>query len=308
MKNIFGFFVLLILTGALLILITDTDVASTNISASQPCEEPLTYRIGDIDSRFNISTQQVAAIMEEVEELWETASERDLLDYHEEGKVTIDLVYSKEQKRSEEEQLFSNQIETKKEQVEATRGEYQRLAERFEHKENDLKSTVSKYNRLADSYNELAEELQGQEPSTGNIDKLKKLEIQIKKLESDIERKQENLELLRKQTNAKSEQLNNLIKEQSRMIARYNKQFGGVKRFDQGQFIKKGENETIKVLQFSNRSELKTVLAHEIGHALGISHVNNPKSVMYHKMRRQDIFDLELSNEDVIAIKDRCGN
>lgn len=308
MKNVFGFFVLIVFAVALLIFITDTDKASTNAFASQPCEEPLTYRTGDIDSRFNLSAQQITAVMEEVEELWETSLDRNLLEYKEDGKVVVDLIYSKEQKRFEEEQLFSNQIRTKKEQATATRNEYQRLAKRYNEKESDLKNTVSRYNRIADSYNELAEELQGQNPSQDKIDELNELERQIKNLELNIERKQKNLESLRKQTNAKSEQLSDLIKERNKMIARYNNQFGGIKSFDQGQFIKKGENEAIKVLQFSNRAELKTVLAHEVGHALGINHVNNPKSIMYHKMEKQDIFDLKLTDEDVTALKNQCIN
>lgn len=308
MKNFLSFFVLVVFAGALLIFITDTGRISTNALATQPCEEPLTYRIGDIDARFNLSNQQLTAVMSEVEDLWEMTSDRNLLEYKGDGKVVIDLIYSKEQKRTEDEQLLSNRIKTKKEQATATRTEYQRLAKRYKQEGNDFKGTVSKYRRLANSYNELSKKLQGQNPSQEKITELEKLERQVKKLESNIDREQKNLESLRKQTNAKSEQLSDLVNQQNRMISRYNSQFGGVESFDQGQFIRKGKSESIKVLQFSNRFELKTVLAHEIGHALGINHVRNPESIMYHKMDKQNIFNLELTDEDIRAIHDQCSN
>jgi ElaB/YqjD/DUF883 family membrane-anchored ribosome-binding protein len=133
------------------------------------------------------------------------------------------------------------------------------------------------------------------------------MEKQIKDLKSEINQMQDNLESLRKRTNTKSEELNKLVEDQNRMIATYNNRFGSSTKFDQGQYVKEGTNESIKIFQFADQSQLKTVLAHEAGHALGLQHVNNPKSVMYHMMGKQNMFNLKLTAEDIAAIKERCG-
>lgn len=285
----------------------DTD-PSAKIAEPLPCAEPLTYRFGDIDSRYNITKKQLASIMKEVEDLWATALDRDLLDYHPDGKVVIRLIYSEEQRRTEDEQTFSKRIRMKQEQIDVQRREYQRLADNYKKREKDFKKTLSKYNQLAESYNETAEKWNGENITDRQLSKLNEMERQIKELKPVLNQKQGKLESLRQRTNAKSEQLNRLVDEQNKLIDTYNNRFGGSMEFDQGQFVKKGNNESIRIFQFSDHSQLKTVLAHEAGHALGLQHVSNPKSIMYHMMGEQNIFNLALTDEDVSAIKQQCDN
>ncbi len=114
------------------------------------------------------------------------------------------------------------------------------------------------------------------------------------------------MESYRQQTNAKADRLNSVIKEEKEMVASYNNRFAKTRKFNQGQFVKKGENETVLIYQFSNKNDLKTVLAHEFGHAMGLDHVKNPKSIMFEMMDQQNIFNLSLTKEDISAIANRC--
>lgn len=294
--------------GVLIAFNYDSDISpSAKTAEPLPCAEPLTYRFGDIDSRYNITEKQLANIMKEVEDLWETALNRNLLKYHPDGKVAIRLIYSEEQRRTEDEQTFSKRIRMKQEQIDMQRREYQRLAENYKKREKDFKNTLSEYNQLADSYNETAEKWNGKDITDQQLSKLNEMERQIKELRPVMNQKQDKLESLRQQTNAKSEQLNSLVDEQNTLIDTYNDRFVGSMKFDQGQFVKDGNNESIRIFQFSDQSQLKTVLAHEAGHALGLQHVSNPKSIMYHMMGEQNIFNLALTDEDVAAIKRQCG-
>jgi predicted Zn-dependent protease len=63
----------------------------------------------------------------------------------------------------------------------------------------------------------------------------------------------------------------------------------------------------INIYQFHDESDLELVLAHELGHALGLNHVENPESVMYYLMEKQNLENIQLTTQDLQAIKNVCG-
>ena len=84
--------------------------------------------------------------------------------------------------------------------------------------------------------------------------------------------------------NKETSQLNALLKERNlkaveyNKIARsYNKKYGHGLEFNQAEYTDK----EINVYQFGNRKDLILALTHELGHALGMDHVENPKSIMH---------------------------
>lgn len=272
-----------------------------------PCREPLTYRPGDIDSRFDITQKELEEIMNEVEALWESAVNKDLIKLSPKGKVALNLVYSEEQKRTDAERQFSDRVRAKEQQVSVREREYQQLSGRYEESEKDVRQTLDEYNSKISTYNKLAEEWEGKEATSKIITEFKTLEQEITTLEASLKRKKQNLASLRERTNAKTEQLNNLIKEHNNLIAEYNRRFSKPRRFDQGRYVKRGDNQAINIYQFGNRAQLKTVLAHEMGHALGLDHVDNPKSIMHKMMAEQNMANLQLTDEDIAALKKQCN-
>ncbi len=273
-----------------------------------PCQEPLTYRIGTIDSGFDVTKDELKAIMQQVELIWEEPMNQQLLQYHEDGSVAIHLIYTEEQQRTEEQKKFTERIETIKQQVSAMRQTYERLTASYKKRSQDYKESLSEYNQAVSEYNAYVEKWR----SKGGLpqDKKPTIDRMLRKneqLERIVDRKQKNMESVRKRANAKSEQLNDLVGRQNDLINEYNRRFGNARKFNQGHYIQQGLDKRINIYQFGNRAELKTVLAHETGHALGLGHVGNPKSVMNSTMREQDIFNLSLSQQDISAMKQRCG-
>jgi len=307
-SKIAGYTIFTVLAGSFLFLALNLLPPTLNGTQIKPCREPLTYRFGDIDPRFNIKKSELADIMEEVEGLWKTALNRNLLTYSENGEVVIYLRYGDEQERSEEERSLSRRIQSRQAQGKLLQDEYDRLAKSYQKQKNTFESSLAQFNNTVDTYNERMDQWDNWQsiPSDKQQD-LKQMQQQINRLQIDLNRKQQNLESLRKRTNAKSRQLNRMIDEQNRLVQEYNDRFSKPHKFDQGRYVWEGKDERINIFQFANKAELKTVLAHEAGHALGLDHVENPKSVMYPMMGAQNIFDLSLSKQDIAAIKELCN-
>lgn len=305
--KLYSTLLLLLLIGGGVVLSEGFTFTDTETSKSVPCQQPLTYHLGDIDSRFDISEQELIEVLKEVETLWSSALGRDIVNFSESGTVSVNLIYSKEQQRTDAERQFSNRIKAKEQEEEVARREFERLSKRYKQKEQDVQQTLDKYNKTASTYNKLAAKWEGKEATSEIIANFKELEQQLKSLEADLKRKKKNMQELHKQTNNKTEQLNRLVNEYNQLIDEYNERYSEPRRFDQGQFVKQGAREEINIYQFRNRAQLKTVLAHEIGHALGLTHVSNPKSIMHKMMAEQNMANLALTTEDVTALQSQCN-
>ncbi|MGM0546881.1 MAG: matrixin family metalloprotease [Bacteroidota bacterium] len=272
-----------------------------------PCQTSLTYQLGEIHSQYNISHEELTSIMKEVEDLWSDPLDKDLVAFSENGSVTINLVYSENQEWTDAERQFSKRISVKEDVAETYRKEHGQLSQRYQQKEKEVRQVLDQYNSAVDGYNALAEKWKSRQAPADVVDEFERAEKQITKLNSQLQQKQNNLESLRKRTNDKATQLNDLVEEQNELIDEYNERFGQPRQFDQGRYIREKGSEQINIYQFANREQLKTVLAHEIGHAMGLDHVSNPKSIMHSMMAEQNIFDLSLTDEDIMAIKNRCN-
>jgi len=298
--------VLLVAIGFLAIVNPPSGVTSKPAPVT-PCQAPLTYRFGNIDPRFNTSKKELKNVMNKVEKLWDTAMDRDLVNYNPNGEVVINLVYSEDQKRTEAEKKLSNRILVVNKQIDTAKEEYEKLMKAYQSQKKDLQNTIAQYQEMVHELNaDLA-----RWKAAGSVPKSKKSEIekrqeQISFLESQIKRKQKETESKRKQVNTISKHLNSILSVQNRLIKKYNDNFTTPRKFDQGRYTKNGDQQKIDIYQFANRAELTTVLAHEIGHAMGLGHVDNPTSIMNAMMEKQDIFHLSLTKADKQAIKDRC--
>jgi hypothetical protein len=63
---------------------------------------------------------------------------------------------------------------------------------------------------------------------------------------------------------------------------------------------------SITVYDYANARELKVQLAHELGHALGMDHVDDERAVMYYLLDSENPKPLALADADVAALRTAC--
>lgn len=267
------------------------------------CDETLYYSLGTVDSRFDISQENVMAVLSEAEEVWERDLGKNVFQYKEGANFKINFVFDERQQGTIEknnldlqldelEKIKSNisqsyqSLEAKYQKALAI---YQKNIKNYEDRISDFNSEVEKWNKKGGALEDEYEDLQKEQRA--------------------IEKVQKELEIERKNLNATVANLNELAKKENNTVDSYNKEvqtykekFGESSEFNQGEYNGIG----INIYQFHELSDLKLVLAHELGHALSIGHVENPTSIMYYLMEKQDLENIKLTAEDLGAIKNIC--
>ena len=98
--------------------------------------------------------------------------------------------------------------------------------------------------------------------------------------------------------------INRLIRELNLTVGDYNaigaKTSG---EFQEGQYVRDAAGQKINIHQFDDRPALVRVLAHELGHALGIDHLDNPEAIMY---RLNESGNEKITADDIAVLKAVC--
>jgi len=267
------------------------------------CGAPLAYRVGNIDERFTITEAEIRVAISDAESVWEQATGRNLFTYDSKADFAINFVFDDRQAFAEAEIDFRQRLDAS-EGVNSAIGEtYEILIERYQTLEREYKTKVASYEQRLDEYNE---KVNGYNEDGGAPQAAyKELEIERSKLDSElktINELGEKLNDLVKQINIMSNKGNELIETYNQKVSQYNEQFGTSREFTQGDY----QDKEINIYKFTDGTELRLVLAHELGHALSLDHVAGETSVMYDHLGAQPD-QLALSGTDILEFERICG-
>jgi hypothetical protein len=262
------------------------------------CARPVTYHVATYDERFGISREDFEAELARAASVWNEAAGKTVVTFATDGDVAINLLYGERQAVSElgqtinaEQQAYAN----KRAQVEALRDDYSAAKQRYEASARAFAAASAKYEEDVQywndrggappgTYEELAERRQTLERQQRNVNQQA---AAVNAIAQELNVRIDELNVLAQRTNAKVDAFNHAAEED----------------FDQGTYISDKEGERINIYEFTDRMELRRVLAHEFGHALGIGHVENPESIMY-SYNIGETF--ALSAEDIAALREIC--
>lgn len=267
------------------------------------CPVPIGYRVATIDEHFNLSKEQAKLYLEQAEKVWEGEVDRELFYYDENADLVVNFVFDERQAIADSEHSRRSYLDAQKAEhekvfatIEALQKEYDSLSAAYERKVDDYERRLAAYNEKVSSYND-----RGGAPS----DVFAELEREKEALNQEatgLTKTAGDLNTLVTEINQLGEKGNRLVEEYNREVARYNKQFGFSREFTQGDY----QGDEINVYKFSDENELQSVLAHELGHALGIGHVEGESSVMYYLLEDTSTTPV-LSSEDKAELVTLCG-
>ena len=268
------------------------------------CNVPISYRIGTIDERFNMSTDEVRNAVSTAESIWEDGTDRNLFTYDSNGKLVVNFVYDERQALTEEEGSLKAVLDRKEGMSDSVKTQYKELVSQYELLRASYEAKVKVYETKLNVYNkEVADwNTRGGAPK----DVFARLESTQESLATEEKRINElstQLNALVRKINNLGSQGNNLVSDYNSLVSEYNQKFSEGKEFTQGEY----QNSVITIYEFTTPTELAIVLAHEMGHVLDINHVEGANSIMYHLMKEQSPTE-GLTAADQAAFTQSCGN
>jgi len=269
------------------------------------CEKPLEYSLGSIDERFNLTEAEILSLLKDAEKVWESSIDKNLFVYNPDSDkgIVINFIFDERQ----ESVIASNASEAN---LNKNWNVYNGLVTSYDSISLIYENEISKYdqNVLAyedqlDKFNKIVKDWNNKPGSKKEFNQLKDAENELRDAYSQIEADRINLNTTVADLNKLSEEVNKVHKELNRRTDLHNSNFVNDEIVDSGDY----GNYEINIYQFYSVPDLRLTLAHEMGHSLGIDHLENPDSIMYYLLEEQDVTDLQLSLEDREALAELCG-
>jgi hypothetical protein len=269
-----------------------------------PCRQPIAYRIGALDARFGLSEADFRLALMEAEQPWESALGRDLFHFDPQALFPVNLVFDERQERTLAQRELERELEEKEAKQETIEARYDTLFTRYEALRQEYESSLAGFQDRLASYNRAVARWNASDRTDEDeIDELSDEEKSLRRLQREVEARRAALNALVPEVNGLVRAGEKTVNEYNSAVSDFTERYGAGGEFDQGVY----QGTDITIYQFDDREHLRMVLVHELGHALGIGHVANPRSIMYSQMGAQQLNPLVLSLEDQEALVAVCS-
>lgn len=271
-----------------------------------PCRAPITYSISNFDTRFGISKADFLKSIQQAATIWSSAIDKNLFTYADNGVLKINLIYDERQAATIKLQKLGIEIRNDRATYDMLKEKYESLKNLYESQKQTLATMVAARETALRDYE--AEVMMWNSRGGAPKSEFNKLEAERDALNAQIasinefqNRLNETVDVL----NATATFLNKLVKDLNLTVGSYNNigQEQG-EEFQEGVYKRDASGTEIIIYQFDNQAKLVRVLEHELGHALGLEHVENPKAIMY---RLNQASNEKLTVDDMDALKALCG-
>jgi hypothetical protein len=238
---------------------------------TRPCVHPIAYAIGTVDPRFGITNATLLAEMKAAAAIWNTAEGRSLLTYDPKAALKISLIYDEREANAK----LGMNIARQQADIDSARSSIDAAQAQFI-------AAQTAYNQKVDAVNARGGASRGQA--------------------AELNAERESLLALEESLKSRIADFNADVAALNAVVNSYNQTAGHT--FEEGEYVRDSAGERISIFEFVGTTQLKRVLAHEFGHAIGLDHNDDPKSIMYAKNESGNLTPTEA---DLSALKAACG-
>lgn len=279
-------FILVLVAGILINLPIDFNKydlppsLSYYIRTLTPCHNPIYYKIGTIDPKYNIKENEVINDTKEAADIWNKAEGKTLFIYDPKGPLTINLVYDERQSLSSQIQTTESQLQSAKSAITPNEAKYNSLV-------TDFKTRLAALNSQIDYWNS-----HGGAPP----DEYQKLVVE----QTSLKQEANQINALVSQLNLSTREYNNIVNQLNQSATNFN---AVLQNKPEEGLYSPARNE-IDIYLAINHNELVHTLAHELGHSLGLAHTMDKTSIMYALTSNTTV----ATKEDITDLKNLCSS
>lgn len=223
------------------------------------CDQIIHYSLGTIDSRFNLTREELLTDIKQATGVWDSIVGKNLFVYDPNADLKVYLVYDERQSLSSQVKDSSETAMKDKGSLDSQIADYKNRAADFDRRLRELNSKIEYWNS------------QGGAPQE-EYDKIKAEQSALTREADDLNALAARLNITVEDYNAKVNQLNQT--ENALESVLQTKPEAGL--YDP-------KNNRIDIYFNTSRNELIHTLEHEFGHALGLDHEPSSNSIMYAK-------------------------
>lgn len=279
---------------------SDTDEAYR--PTVSPCSVSMGYTIGTFDAHFGISKEDFIQEIESAAMVWRAASNKNLFHHNEQGPLIINLIYDERQAQTEDLSYLALDIDNAKRNAELLEQEYESQKADYNLQGKQLTEDSEAFQIKYKAYGDKVTKYNSEGGAPQGIYESMTVELENLKQEAKaLEARKVSLLQLMETINNKVARYNEFVAYINTLIKRSNSL--GAKKFTEGRFTPR--TNTIDIYQYSDKTKLRRVLSHELGHVLGINHNDNVRSIMYSV---NSATTTTLSKEDFQALKEACSS